>query len=504
MFFKTATSKELVQFLEESRNLIDKLEMGDTSAILDTKSVDSPEAKEIVDNVNIAISKLRAYTKDSDLRLNLVTKAINVGLWDMTVQEGDPVNPNNEFIWSDEFRRMLGYRDENDFPNVLNSWASLLHPEESDGVIQVLVDHLSDHSGGTPYDIEYRLRMKNGGYRWFRATGTTTRDKNGVPLRIVGALFDVHDKKLESEKLESFVTRYDLINRALEEAPWDMTVEAGDPVNPHNEFWWSPQFRKTLGFEDENDFPNVLSSWSDRLHPEDKDFALKCFADHLNDHTGRTPFDIDYRLQLKSGEYRWFHAGGETIRDRNGLPLRVAGTIRDITHLKNKEKIVEAMNEKMQQLSMSISEMAKGIENVSAQAQEMAGAQEQSTSAANKAKVSTEETKNISNFIKGIADQTNLLGLNASIEAARAGEQGRGFGVVADEVRKLAVNSAEATDNIESSLNEMKDLIEEILHHIGNMTSMTQTQAALTEELNASVEEINSMSQSLVDFAKTI
>ncbi|BBP93345.1 hypothetical protein BsIDN1_69630 [Bacillus safensis] len=90
---------------------------------------------------------------------------------------------------------------------------------------------------------------------------------------------------MKEEELQAFVTRYDLINRALVEAPWDMVVEAGDPVNPNNEFWWSPQFRKTLGFTDEKDFPNVLSSWSDRLHPEDQEMALQAFEDHLNDHS---------------------------------------------------------------------------------------------------------------------------------------------------------------------------------------------------------------------------
>ena len=264
------------------------------------------------------------------------------------------------------------------------------------------------------------------------------------------------------------------------------------------------KFRKTLGFKDENDFPNVLSSWSDRLHPEDAERTLQSFADHLNDYTGRTPYDLDYRLQLKNGEYRWFHAGGATVRDQNGVPIRVAGTLRDITYLKNKENIVKTMNEKMSQLSDSISEMSAAIESVSAQAQELASVQEHSTVAANKAKISTEETKNISNFIREIADQTNLLGLNAAIEAARAGEHGRGFGIVADEVRKLAVSSADATGNIENSLNEMNHLIEEILLHIGKMTTMTQTQAAFTEEVNASMEEINIMSQSLVEFAKTI
>lgn len=504
MFNKKGISLDLNTLLEESRFLVKKLEEENSKASFNKDSFSTNEAKESVENINLALNTMQDRTLDVELRLNLVLKAINMGLWDLTVKEGDPVNPNNEFIWSDEFRRMLGFQNENDFPNLLNSWASRLHPDESESVIQALVNHLLDHTGRTPYDIEYRLLTKAGEYRWYRATGTTTRNNNGVPLRIVGVLIDVHDKKLEAEKLDALLTRYDLINKALEEAPWDMTVEAGDPVNPNNEFWWSPQFRKTLGFENEHDFPNVLSSWSDRLHPEDKAYALQCFADHLNDHTGKTPFDLDYRLQLKNGEYRWFHAGGETIRNQYGSPLRVAGTIRDITHLKNKEIVVQSMNEKMEQLSVSISEMAKGIESVTAQAQELASAQEQSTSAAEKAKISTDETKNISNFIKGIADQTNLLGLNASIEAARAGEHGRGFGVVAEEVRKLAVNSSEATDNIESSLNEMNGLIDEILHHISNMTTMTQTQAALTEELNASVEEINSMAFSLVDFAKTI
>ena len=370
--------------------------------------------------------------------------------------------------------------------------------------MKAFADHLNDHSGKTPYDIEYRLILKNGECRWFRATGTTTRDSKGMPLRVVGALFDIHEEKLNKQRLEALVTRYDLINQALEEAPWDMTVIAGDPVNPNNEFWWSPQIRKTLGFKDENDFPNVLSSWSDRLHPEDAERTLQSFANHLNDYTGRTPYDLDYRLQLKNGEYRWFHAGGTTVRDQNGVPIRVAGTLRDITYLKEKEHIVKTTNEKMSQLSDSISELSAAIESVSSQAQELANVQEHSTVAANKVKVSTEETKNISNFIREIADQTNLLGLNAAIEAARAGEHGRGFGIVADEVRKLAVSSADATGNIENSLNEMNHLIEEILLHIGKMTTMTQTQAAFTEEVNASMEEINIMSQSLVEFAKTI
>lgn len=124
--------------------------------------------------------------------------------------------------------------------------------------------------------------------------------------------------------------RFDLVNRASSEGLWDMEVVAGDPVNPGNRFWWSQQFRSLLGFKDERDFPNVLASWADRLHPQDKQATLDAFARHLNDKSGMTPYKVNNRLAMKDGSYRWFHAQGETLRDERGTPIRVAGSLRDI------------------------------------------------------------------------------------------------------------------------------------------------------------------------------
>ena len=303
-------------------------------------------------------------------------------------------------------------------------------------------------------------------------------------------------------ELENLVERYDLINEVLVEAPWDMTFEDGD-INKQSH-WFSPQFRKVLGYEGEHDFPNTFESFAKILHPEEKESVLADFMAKLKDPNNRSNFDMEYRLRLKNGEYRWFKGAGGALRDEKGNPRRVAGTIRDITFEKNKEMAIDSMNESKKQLSQSINEMVKGIESVTVQAQETALRQEESMRAANEMKASTDETKNISNFIREIAEQTNLLGLNAAIEAARAGEHGRGFSIVADEVRKLAVNSAEATENIESSLNNMNELIEQILSHIESMTDLTQSQAALTEQLNASMEEVNNMSESLVNIVRSI
>ena len=140
-------------------------------------------------------------------------------------------------------------------------------------------------------------------------------DSNRVSLRPV-AQNDTHTAR----ELEQLATRFDLIVGASQIGLWDMTVVAGDPVNPKNEFWWSDHFRRMLGFSDERDFPNVLDSWSSRLHPTDADWVLKAFAAHLTDLTGKTPYDVEYQLRMKSGDYRWFRATGATLRDPIGTP----------------------------------------------------------------------------------------------------------------------------------------------------------------------------------------
>lgn len=182
------------------------------------------------------------------------------------------------------------------------------------------------------------------------------------------------------------------------------------------------------------------------------------------------------------------------MRDRNGAPLRIAGIIRDITAERNKELYVTQMNDKFEQLSHSITAMNEAILLISNYAQELVSSQEVTVQAANTVKETTDQTAEISNFIKGIADQTNLLGLNASIESARAGEHGKGFDVVAQEVRKLAIHSSEATGKIDNSLENVKQSITSIMTQMSTISELTEMQATLTEELNASADEINLMS----------
>lgn len=149
-------------------------------------------------NVDSAKQSTEGSSDDASTQLNLILSASKMGLWDMVIDPEDPTGKHNAFTWTPEFRAMLGFKDENDFPNVLNSWSDRLHPDHHDKTLAAFEAHMTDKTGKTPYDVEYLLQLKNGEYRWYKATGETTRAEDGTPLRVVGVLKDIDDERKKS------------------------------------------------------------------------------------------------------------------------------------------------------------------------------------------------------------------------------------------------------------------------------------------------------------------
>ncbi len=116
----------------------------------------------------------------------------------------------------------------------------------------------------------------------------------------------------------------------------------------------------------------------------------------------------------------------------------------------------------------------------------------------------SEQIANIVQVIKDVADQTNLLALNAAIEAARAGEQGRGFAVVADEVRKLAARTAKSTEDISSTISTMRERVGDAVSGMEGVVEKVASGVERAREANAAIKQIGAGSRAAVDMVEEI
>ena len=147
-----------------------------------------------------SVNELNAALGSEAASLNTIHEMLGSGKWSMDFdKEGVMVRVN----WSDEFRRMLGYHSREDFPDVLESWSDLLHPDDKERVLKEFHDTISDYTGQKTYDVEYRLLTKSRGYRWYRAVGKLIRRPDGSPVTYVGIFIDIMEQKETAQNLSA-------------------------------------------------------------------------------------------------------------------------------------------------------------------------------------------------------------------------------------------------------------------------------------------------------------
>ncbi|WP_003543893.1 methyl-accepting chemotaxis protein [Desulfotomaculum nigrificans] len=172
---------------------------------------------------------------------------------------------------------------------------------------------------------------------------------------------------------------------------------------------------------------------------------------------------------------------------------------------RHQEEAAQELRNQAQQLAVMAEELNTTVQHVPeaiATVNKALGSHSHKLSAAvSEAEKHIKDTDEVIDFIKKVADQTKLLGLNAAIEAARAGNHGRGFGVVANEVRKLAEDSVVSAKKIGTILANIESSMKTIIAGVEETAGIAEMQTQTTERINIAVQQLGQMADEMKEFA---
>jgi len=210
-----------------------------------------------------------------------------------------------------------------------DGWAHAVHPDDRPRVLGAWTAAVESRG---VYEAEYRLRLKNGGYRWFVARAVPVTEPDGRVREWVGVFNDVHDRRLAEAALRQSEERYRLAMLATRDVVWDWDLVSG-------EVRFGEAIEQVLGFRPAQVDPDA-DWWYQHIHPDDRERVKAGIHDA-----------IARRADLWTDQYRHLKASGEwaTVDDRayllygdDGRPVRMVGATQDVTERLRAEQARES------------------------------------------------------------------------------------------------------------------------------------------------------------------
>ncbi|HBB30916.1 MAG TPA: hypothetical protein DC064_03600 [Cyanobacteria bacterium UBA9273] len=300
----------------------------------------------IANGMALGIDRLWAEEelRKSEERWQLALKGNNDGIWDWNLK-------THESFISLRNKQILGYEDqEMANPIHVDAWTSHIHPDDLGDAKMAMQDHLSHK---TPYySVEYRLRCKDGTYKWILSRGQALWDEQGQPVRMVGSITDISDRKWAEEKLRASEASLATAQRVAHVGSWEFDVVT-------QKFTWSEENFHIFGLDPTAPAPTYVQL-IERVHPDDRGLWQTIFELVLAE--GK-PYKSDFRIVRPNGEIRYVEGRQEAVVNDCGQVIRLFGTNLDITQRKQVEDALRQSEarerEKAKELELTLRELKR-------------------------------------------------------------------------------------------------------------------------------------------------
>lgn len=286
--------------------------------------------------------------------------------WQLAIQG------NNDGIWNHDLisdrhflsgrcREMLGYEDSE--VKTFGEWFNLIHPKDQEVLTKAFQAHLNRQ---TPlYSSEYRMRCKDGSYKWLLARGQAMWDEAGTPIRAVGSITDITERKLAEAAIlklnQELETKVKQRTAALQKS--EAHLAEAQRVG-HVGSWefdlitqkvsWSNETFRIFGRNPQLGEP-TYEKFLQYIHPEDREIHTTEFNKGIVE---KKLVEINYRVLRSDGSLGYFRAVGKPFFNDNGEPLRYVGTVMDITESVLAEQQLQKLNQELLRSNQELEQFA--------------------------------------------------------------------------------------------------------------------------------------------------
>ncbi|MBC3542075.1 PAS domain-containing protein [Rufibacter sediminis] len=258
-------------------------------------------------------------------RFELIAQTTNDVIWDWNLLQ-------NTVWWNEGFKVIFGYRDE-DIEHDVNSWYGRIHPDDAqrivDGIHQVI------DSGGTNWQDEYCFLKADGTYADILDRGTISRDANGTPLRMIGAMVDLTEKNRYAVELKASEQHVRALLEGIPEIAW--VARADGYIYYYNKAWYAYTGNT-----------NPDEGWDKVVHPADLDSTIFNWSQALT--TGQEYVNEARLKQASDGKYHWFTMRATPLKNEDGTIRAWIGVDTNIQEQKDIQQKLKERDEYVQRM----------------------------------------------------------------------------------------------------------------------------------------------------------